>query len=161
MTREILIADLQPIRGEPRIRDIKIGEALGFDRANSVRVLIKRNMAELLDYGTVHQIDALVRRPQGGTVAGCEFWLNEPQTILLCMFSNTPAAAAVRKQVIDVFMAWRQGKTVDVARHFRKPRSAPVENVAFTLTAHDTRRATIVIECSFRRAVELAQELCG
>lgn len=36
--------------------------------------------------------------------------MNEGQTLLVCMFSKTPDAAAIRKEVISVYMAWRRGE---------------------------------------------------
>lgn len=43
-------------------------------------------------------------RPEEG------FLLNEAQAILITMFSRTPTAAEVRRQIIAVFIAWRHGR---------------------------------------------------
>lgn len=37
------------------------------------------------------------------------YYLNEEQALLVCMFSRTERAAAVRKEVIEVYMAYRRG----------------------------------------------------
>lgn len=37
------------------------------------------------------------------------YYLNEGQTLVLCALSRAPAAAAVRRTLIEVFMAWRRG----------------------------------------------------
>ncbi|WP_085090269.1 hypothetical protein [Azospirillum oryzae] len=37
------------------------------------------------------------------------YWLNEGQVLVICMLSRTPQAAQVRKEVIEVFMAYRRG----------------------------------------------------
>lgn len=40
------------------------------------------------------------------------YYLNEEQALLICMFSRTPKAAAVRREVILVFTAGRRGDLV-------------------------------------------------
>jgi hypothetical protein len=39
-----------------------------------------------------------------------EYWLNEAQCLLVVMKSETNAAADARQEIIEVYMAWRQGK---------------------------------------------------
>jgi hypothetical protein len=39
-----------------------------------------------------------------------EYWLNEPQALLIAMRSDAELAPAVREMPIRVFMAWRQGR---------------------------------------------------
>lgn len=92
------------VNHEPRILDVRVGERLGFDRPRDIRQLIDRNREELEAYGP---LAARHRKSRGQEFT--EYWLNEGQTLLLCMFSRTPAAAAVRREVIEVFMAYRRG----------------------------------------------------
>jgi hypothetical protein len=47
---------------------------------------------------------------RAGGRSGTAFLLNEPQALLICMFARTERAAAVRDQMIEVFMAWRRGQ---------------------------------------------------
>ena len=100
--------DLHVVHDEPRVRDVDIGLRLEFDRPRDIRKLIERHSTELLSYG---EVCATVARtsPKGGRPS-TEYWLNEGQTLLVCMFARTPAAAEVRRQVIEVFMAWRRGE---------------------------------------------------
>jgi hypothetical protein len=104
----LTVSDLQAPENEPRVRDLELGKRLGFGRASSIRVLIKRKEDELLAYGGLHQIDANPG-PRGGRPTQA-YLLNEPQALLVCMFAETPQAAEVRAQVLRVFMAWREGR---------------------------------------------------
>lgn len=73
-----------------------------------IRRTIEANRAELERYGEV-----FARRPKTGPKGGrpaTEYWLNEPQAILICMFSRTDAAADVREEVIKVYMAYRRSR---------------------------------------------------
>lgn len=93
---------------DPRILDLRVAERLGFDRPRKIRDLIERNRAELETYGTLAPRRGAQRRANGATHEVTEYRLNEPQVLLVCMLSRTPAAAAVRQEVIEVFMAWRR-----------------------------------------------------
>ncbi|MCW4115678.1 hypothetical protein NPA31_011955 [Aurantimonas sp. MSK8Z-1] len=129
----LTVSELHIAGGEPRVRDLVLAERLGFGRPSSIRVLIERNKSELQAYGSLHQIDANPGK-QGGRPSKA-YWLNEPQALLICMFSRTPLAADVRRQVIEVFMAWRQGKTVPVRDHARRPPQYAAVNSRCTFTA--------------------------
>jgi len=119
MNAAFTIADLNTeIDAEPRILDVLLGERLGFARPRAIRQIIERNAAELSGYG--------VSATRRGAYRGKEFteyFLNEPQALLICMWSNTAQAAAVRKMLIDVFMEYRRGKMekpISVQRHDRR-----------------------------------------
>lgn len=103
---------------EPRVLDLEMANRLGFARPREIRTMIARNRAELEQYGEVIFRAAEASRKGGRPTKEC--WLNEGQALLLCMFSQTNRAAAVRKELIDVFMDWRQ-KTVAVRKHSRRP----------------------------------------
>lgn len=114
----LTIDSLRVIDGEPRVLDTVLATHLGYANARQIRELIKRNAIELrsfggLSYGTTN--------PGANGRPGAETYLNEAQALLICMFARSPQAAQVRKTLIDVFMAWRAGKTVPVAAHHRKP----------------------------------------
>ena len=126
--------------GEPRIRDLVLADRLGFAKPAKIRELIDRNRTELQGYGEVRStaertgISAIVAlnycapiiptagkiRPEeissalngnrGRGRPGKEYWLNEGQALVLCALSRTPQAAAIRKQVIEVFLAYRAGR---------------------------------------------------
>lgn len=125
--RLISIADLNTeIDADPRIQDILLGERLGFDRPRDVRKLVERNIQEIQLYGVCATV-AQTTGPKGGR-PGKAYYLNEPQALLICMFSNTAKAAEVRKMLIDVFMEYRRGKgMVKVQAHERRT-STTVDN---------------------------------
>lgn len=100
---ELVVNDLREIDGEPRILDLVIAEQLGFARPRKIRDLIRRHWTELESYGTISPPGSGVYRGQ----PMAEYWLNEPQTLLVCALSRTPKAAEVRRELIRVFVAAR------------------------------------------------------
>lgn len=114
------IADLNTeIDDEPRVLDVVLGEGLGFDRPRDVRKLVERNLQEIQMYGVCATV-AQTTGPKGGR-PGKAYYLNEPQALLICMFSNTARAAEVRKMLIDVFMEYRRSQgTIKVQAHERR-----------------------------------------
>ena len=109
MTALITLSDLIETGGEPRVRDMRLGEALGFDRPRKIRDLIESNLVEIEGYGSSPRRGAMITIGKGGRRPVEEYWLNEPQALLICMFSRTARAAEVRRQIIRVFMDWRRG----------------------------------------------------
>lgn len=95
---------------EPRILDTRIAKSLGMSRPTNIRQLIEANRDELETHGLVHAVRAPTRSGKGRVSETTEYHLNEAQTLLVCMFSRTDRAAQVRKQVIEVFMAYRRGQ---------------------------------------------------
>lgn len=108
MTQLITIDDLNTtVNHEPRIRDLTIAERLGFEHPHRIKELIERNKEELDAYGEVST--AMVKTSSRGGRPGKSYYLNEGQCLVLCALSRTPQAAAVRKAIIEVFMAHRRG----------------------------------------------------
>lgn len=68
--------------------------------------LIKPNMEELLGFGDLGETT-----PNAGKVGRPSkvYYLNEEQALLICLLSRTAKALAVRKEVIEVYMAYRRG----------------------------------------------------
>ncbi|MCV9907046.1 hypothetical protein OIV19_05350 [Brucella sp. HL-2] len=105
-TRTFTIADLNTdIDNEPRVHDICLAGALGFSRPRAIRQIIDRNIIELDTYGSL-----ATRRGKSRGQSFTEYFLNEGQALLICMFAQTVAAAAVRKALINVFMEYRLGR---------------------------------------------------
>lgn len=103
----LAISDLRMLDGEPRVKDLRLGEVLGFGRPRRIRAVVRNNFKELRLHGEVRR-DA--RRTQEGGAPAEEYLLNEAQAVLVCMFSRTNEAAEVRRQIIQVFLAWRHGE---------------------------------------------------
>jgi hypothetical protein len=107
------IADIaiMEMEGEPRARDLDIADRLGFERPRKIRELIERNIAELQRYGLTPRRGAPIVSGKGRVSEVEEYWLNEPQALLIAMRSDAELAPAVREMLIRVFMAWRQGRS--------------------------------------------------
>lgn len=140
-------SNLVVIEDEPRVRDLDLAQWLGFNRATDIRELVARNRDELEAYGS---FPCRAENPgkQGGR-PGKAYYLNEGQALVICALSRTAKAAQVRKQLIDVFMAYRAGKVVQVAEHRRrlpnrtKPRDTYDANLSFLRAFEGDREAML------------------
>lgn len=95
--------------GVPRVQDLDLARRLEMANEHKVVELIERNLEELNDYGDVPTVGESVKRGFATHTVN-RYYLNEQQALLLCMFSRTPKAAAVRRELIQVFTAYRNGK---------------------------------------------------
>lgn len=154
MTSPLIPASaIREVNDEPRVEDVLIAEYLGMPRPRDIRARIKANFNELSLHGEVceksSQTSVLGGRP------ATTFYLNEPQALLLCMWANTEKAVEVRKLLIDVFMAWRQGKVVDVRAHYRRAPMAPI----FRVVSNDSNMATVQITIPLSRVSGLIRSV--
>lgn len=102
------ITDLDTaVDADPRIKDVLLGERLGYKRSRAIRQLIESNREELEAYGNIATRHGVVEIGNGALKETTEFYLNEHQGLLICMFAKTEMAAAVRKALIEVFVAYR------------------------------------------------------
>lgn len=133
-------ADLNDQMGPtPRIHDLRLAEALGMNRLRDIRQLIERNFEELNDYGPLVGQVTRSQDEMGRGRNGTEYWLNEEQALLICMFSRTEQAALVRRQVIRLYMAWKRGQELpppprgrrqdDLSEYLRGSGEVSVESV--------------------------------
>ena len=106
MTNELT---LHTVSNEARVLDTDLASRLGMEVPRKVRQnIIEANRDELETYGELRMERIQTGRGRPATA----FYLNEEQALLVCMFSKTEKAAAVRKQVIATFMAHRRGQLV-------------------------------------------------
>ena len=120
----ISIADLESsLSGEPRIRDLRLAEALGFEAPYGIRKLISRHIEALVRFGEVFStvdktphptgsegigratdpvLADIVRRPGR---PGRTYWLNRRQALYICAKSEAALAAEVTLQMVEVFDA--------------------------------------------------------
>lgn len=111
MAHLISIEDLNTtVNHEPRILDVTLADKLGMKNRHSIRSTIEANRQELEAYGEVSQHSRETTK-RGGRPS-TEYYLNEAQCLLVCMYSRTEKAAIVRKAIIEVFMAYRRGELV-------------------------------------------------
>ena len=128
----LVLNDLK-VMGEqvPRIQDLKVAEALGFERPRKIRELIERNRAEFEAMGSMFEVQQ--RHDGGRGRPTTEYWLNEEQALLAATFSNARRAPEVRGMLIKVFVAWRRGELP------AQPASYPVPD-AFSVMAERLSR---------------------
>lgn len=91
---------------EPRVKDTRLAQALGFARPRVIRELIERNRAELERYDSI-----AVRHGAYRGKEYAEYWLTEGQALCLAALSNAPRAPEARHTLISVYMAFRHGQT--------------------------------------------------
>lgn len=90
--------NLKNVEGEMRIRDLELAERLEFGRIRDIRKLIKRYLPKLESFGGCATVERVV---EGNVVV--EFWLNQKQSILICMKSETDKAFDVQADIVRVY----------------------------------------------------------
>lgn len=108
---------LTVLSGEPRVYDIILGERLGFDRPINIRNMIKRNMDKLQTFGPLSIVERVIN---GGNAR--EFYLNQKQSIFICMKSETDRAFDVQVEIVRVFDAYLNGELKSDATIASQPR---------------------------------------
>lgn len=126
--------DLSVIEGDARVSDRRLSEALGFSRVTDFRRLMRSKMDELLEFGEVLRFEALNPSPKGGRPV-LTLHFNEHQAVALAMWAETPQARAARRQIIEVFVAWRRGDQhkLEVLRGKPDPFKATADRTAAVL----------------------------
>ncbi|NKX75002.1 hypothetical protein HGG73_12635 [Rhodobacteraceae bacterium R_SAG3] len=99
---------VQDFNGEPRMRDVDIAKALGFERPQSVRQLISRCADHLTAFGEM-VCCKLQQTSQRGRPGG-EYWLNEHQTFYLCTQTDKQSTIEATQQIINVFVEWQHDR---------------------------------------------------
>lgn len=133
--KNLTVSQLSTINSEPHVFDLHLAVQLGIVNIYDIRRTIDRNLAELEMHGEV-SVCGTETSSSGGR-PGRGYYLNEGQALVICALSKTEKAAQVRKLLIDVFMAWRRGKTVHVDEHHRRPPTPalPAQGGSFHLQA--------------------------
>lgn len=105
---------LVPVNGEPRIQDLQLAERLGFSQPRDIRKLIGRNL-EKLNQISVCATMAQTPGELGGRPTKA-YYLNEKQSIFICMKADTVNAFEVQMEIIDVYTAYRHGNLIAPAQ---------------------------------------------
>jgi len=117
INRGISVSDISIDFDEPRIRDLVLAEALGMANRHDLRTLIKRHTKVLKTFGElVYRDDE--KLPQGGR-PGKSFYLNKRQAIYITAKSDTPTAAMLTVQMVEVFDKHLNGDLVHVKPYTR------------------------------------------
>jgi hypothetical protein len=114
------------LAGEERVRDVALGEVLGYGRPRDIRPLIERNLDDLPGIyvrGTVSRTSM----PRGGEreTEGEEYLLTLDEALFVAARSETPAGAAVLKRLIHVFRLAREGRLGEAGAVAGAPPAAP------------------------------------
>jgi len=142
--------DLQDFEGEVRISDARLAVLLGYAQPRYIRDIIRTNQEELLTHGVLRRFTA---KPPSGSQGGRPermIMLNEAQAILVTMFSRTQRAAEARRQIVQVFIAWRHGHLV--------PAQPEIE---LTLPAPERRKEAPELETAGQRLFAEFKRLYG
>ncbi len=94
---------------QPRIRDVELGERLGYSRVRDIRALIK-SLLKTKKLSNVHNRGAAPRPHFGANVADTEYWLTRTETLIVIVRSDTAIAYQITEQIITVFEAFLDGK---------------------------------------------------
>lgn len=92
---------------EPRIRDVALGERLGYARPKDIR-LIARDHERAGNINPFH-VRAAVARTGAAPRTEDEMWFTEEEALFLATKSATPASIALTKEMIHVFVLARRG----------------------------------------------------
>ena len=96
------------LNGEPTVKDTDLAERLGYKNTRQIRELIKR-MIEKGQFGGVVPYDTIEKHENGKNNIEV-FYLNEKQALKVIAKSETDIADKIMDEVIDVFLAYRNGK---------------------------------------------------
>lgn len=120
----ITISDINTtVNHVPRIHDLRLAEALGFQYRYDIRQLIRKHASALKNFGEL-VFGAAPKTSKGGR-PGKEYWLNEEQALYICTKSDAPNAIRITIEMVRVFHAVQTGKTINVRAHVRrKPQKA-------------------------------------
>lgn len=162
----LALSDLKVFGDEPRVHDLRLAEVLGFEQARDIRKLIGRNRQELDTYGEL--ICATVAQNGRGRPTE-EFWLTEAQALLICVRSDAQNAPAVRKTLIQVFMAYRRCQIIpaDLVEEIHRT-NGMCKTLVKKVTEHDRAIDTLMestahlkaaSELSMDRLIELTAQM--
>jgi hypothetical protein len=87
---------------EARVSDVELAKWLEFAGLKELRHLIESHSVELESYGELVWLGGAKGQKQGHRHAG-HYYLNEPQALLVAMFSRTAKSADVRRMLIVAF----------------------------------------------------------
>lgn len=87
---------------EPRILDVRLAEALGFQRPRNIRRIIARHMDALATFGRCSTVE---HRPERGGTPEVRYYLNRKQAIYIAAKSETERAVEITIQVVQIFDA--------------------------------------------------------
>lgn len=107
--------DLVEMNDRPWVPADDLAGALEYARTTNLLDIFRKNRDEF-DETDVLEVAGVIRASgSGGGHNAKTTYFSEEGAVLLCMFARTPVAKAVRRQIRDVFVAWRRGQQAALA----------------------------------------------
>lgn len=113
------------IDGEPRMRDTDLGAVLGLAQPLDIRRRIAENIEELKLYGTIRAARESFSSGNGAVRETTVYYLLEGQALCIVALSRAPNAPAIRKVIIEGFMAARGAGPIAVPQAKSDPCALP------------------------------------
>lgn len=88
---------------ESTVQDLDLAKALGYERATSIRVLIKRNLPMLEAMGPLHQAEAMVVIGSGARRSITEYRLTRAQAAFIIAKAGTKRADSLAVSIAEIF----------------------------------------------------------
>lgn len=110
------------LNGEPRVYDLQIAERLGFSRPGDIRKLIKRYEEKLNSFNHIATVARCIEVGNGAKREIHEYYLDQKQSIFVCMKSETDRAFDVQVEIVRVFDAYLNGDLKSDATLASQPR---------------------------------------
>jgi hypothetical protein len=138
--------------GEPRIRDVDLGEVLGYERPRVIRELIERNLDDLPGIQQRRAVRRYEIRPGVEHSQGvAEYHLSEAEALFIAARSETPAGAAVLRRLIDVFLLARRGLLAEAQAAAGAPPPSITVEQAVLLAARVAAETAVAVVAGRRR----------
>lgn len=147
---------LTPVDGEPRIFDLTLAERLGFERPRDIRKLITRNQAKLQRFGHCATVARCIEIGQGAKREVAEYYLNQKQSIWVCMKSETELAFDVQAEIVRVFDAYLNGNLLPGYFEHHENNGAPL---SAELKKRINRRAQRLTPIAFKAYASRMREV--
>lgn len=97
---------------ESTIQELRLADALGYERLTDIRKLIKRNLPALEAMGLVRQHGTPIINGKGRSMMVTEYHLNRAQAAFLIAKSKTKRAESLAILMAEVFAMFTEGRLV-------------------------------------------------
>lgn len=126
------------VNHEPRIMDLRLAEALGFDDKHKVRALIARHMEALERFGVVSA--TVAETSSKGGRPGRAHWLNLRQALYLATKSEAENAIDLTVEMVDLFASVKEGRATTVPVSTINRAGLAIMRIGSKTVTVDTRR---------------------
>lgn len=108
----IVTVEAEPVLGfnEPTVPDLRLAEALGYERLTDIRKLIKRNLLALEAIGLVRHHGASIISGKGRITTVTEYHLSRAQTAFIIGKAKTKRADSMAVLMAEVYAMFSEGR---------------------------------------------------